>query len=91
MFLFTGKDELSVQFAETIESAEISSRLEQEHFVAIKIESGTETYRFFAQICILLLIVIGKYCLLIVALSPRVFDKNEGPLRIPKFIVIENF
>ncbi|XP_043467238.1 UBX domain-containing protein 4 [Leptopilina heterotoma] len=45
-----GKDELSTQFAETIQSAEISSRLEQDHFVAIKIESGTETYRFFAQI-----------------------------------------
>ncbi|XP_051158416.1 UBX domain-containing protein 4 isoform X2 [Leptopilina boulardi] len=45
-----GKDDTSTQLSQIIESREISSRLEQDHFVAIKIESGTETYRFFAQI-----------------------------------------
>lgn len=55
--MFTGKDDTSTQLSQIIESREISSRLEQDHFVAIKIESGTETYRFFAQICILELII----------------------------------
>ncbi|XP_066595721.1 UBX domain-containing protein 4 isoform X2 [Prorops nasuta] len=45
-----GKDDSSVQVAETINSTEVSSKLEQEHFVAIKLESGSESYRFFAQI-----------------------------------------
>ncbi|XP_011158056.1 UBX domain-containing protein 4 isoform X2 [Solenopsis invicta] len=45
-----GKDDTSVQFAQTIDATEVSSRLEQEHFVAIRLESGSESYRFFAQI-----------------------------------------
>lgn len=51
--LFVGKDDTSVQVAEAINSTEVSCRLEQEDFVAIRLESGSETYRFFAQICIL--------------------------------------
>lgn len=50
----TGKDDTSVQLAQAINATEISSRLEDEHFVAIRLESGSEAYRFFAQICILL-------------------------------------
>lgn len=49
-----GKDDTSVQLAQAINAAEVSSRLEKEHFVAIRLESGSEAYRFFAQICILL-------------------------------------
>lgn len=52
--VLSGKDDTSVQFAQAINAAEVSSRLEEEHFVAIRLESGSEAYRFFAQICILL-------------------------------------
>ncbi|KAH0954503.1 hypothetical protein HN011_012157 [Eciton burchellii] len=45
-----GRDDTSVQLAQAIDATEISSRLEEEHFVAIKLESGSESYRFFAQI-----------------------------------------
>ncbi|XP_070150523.1 UBX domain-containing protein 4 isoform X1 [Polyergus mexicanus] len=45
-----GKDDTSAQLARTINAAEVSSRLEEEHFVAIRLESGSEAYRFFAQI-----------------------------------------
>ncbi|XP_033208956.1 UBX domain-containing protein 4 [Belonocnema kinseyi] len=45
-----GNDDASVQVSQAIESSEISSRLEQDSFVAVKIESGSENYRFFAQI-----------------------------------------
>ncbi|XP_071635443.1 UBX domain-containing protein 4 isoform X1 [Temnothorax longispinosus] len=45
-----GKDDTSVQLAQAIDATEISSRLEGEHFVAIRLESGSEAYRFFAQI-----------------------------------------
>lgn len=49
-----GKDDTSVQLAQAINATEVSSRLEEEHFVAIRLESGSAAYRFFAQICILL-------------------------------------
>jgi len=49
-----GKDDTSVQLAQAIDATEVSSRLEEEHFVAIRLESGSAAYRFFAQICILL-------------------------------------
>lgn len=52
--LFIGKDDTSAEVAEAINASEVSCRLEQEDFVAIRLESGSETYRFFAQICILL-------------------------------------
>ncbi|XP_076242160.1 UBX domain-containing protein 4 [Calliopsis andreniformis] len=45
-----GKDDTSTQVAEAINATEVSCHLEQEHFVAIRLESGSETYRFFAQI-----------------------------------------
>ncbi|XP_033319302.1 UBX domain-containing protein 4 isoform X1 [Bombus bifarius] len=45
-----GKDDTSAQVAEAINATEVSCRLEQEDFVAIRLESGSETYRFFAQI-----------------------------------------
>ncbi|KOC65589.1 UBX domain-containing protein 4 [Habropoda laboriosa] len=45
-----GKDDTSVEVAEAINATEVSSRLEQEDFVAIRLESGSETYRFFVQI-----------------------------------------
>lgn len=50
----SGKDDRSAELAQTIDAAEVSSRLEEDHFVAIRLESGSESYRFFAQICILL-------------------------------------
>jgi hypothetical protein len=53
LFLFEGKDDLSKSIAATIDSTAISSKLESEDFVVIKINSGSETYRQFAQICIL--------------------------------------
>lgn len=45
-----GKDDRSVQFAEAINATEVSNRLEQDDFVAIRLESGSETYGFFTQI-----------------------------------------
>lgn len=45
-----GKDDRSAELAQTIDAAEVSSRLEEDHFVAIRLESGSEGYRFFAQI-----------------------------------------
>ncbi|KYQ52920.1 UBX domain-containing protein 4 [Trachymyrmex zeteki] len=45
-----GKDDTSLQLAQAIDATEVSSRLEREHFIAIRLESGSETYRFFAQI-----------------------------------------
>ncbi|KAK2585625.1 hypothetical protein KPH14_010250 [Odynerus spinipes] len=45
-----GKDDPSTQFAQAINLTEVSTRLEQEDFVAIRLESGSEPYRFFAQI-----------------------------------------
>ncbi|KAK9301422.1 hypothetical protein QLX08_006243 [Tetragonisca angustula] len=45
-----GKDDTSARVAEAINATEVSCRLEQEDFVAIRLESGSETYRFFAQI-----------------------------------------
>ncbi|XP_018407030.1 PREDICTED: UBX domain-containing protein 4 isoform X2 [Cyphomyrmex costatus] len=45
-----GKDDTSVQLAQAIDATEVSSRLEREHFIAIRLESGSEAYRFFAQI-----------------------------------------
>lgn len=51
--IFIGKDDTSTQFAQAINVTEVSTQLEHEDFVAIKLESGSEPYRFFAQICIL--------------------------------------
>ena len=45
-----GKDETSTQVAQAINATEVSHRLEQEDFVAIRLESGSESYVFFAQI-----------------------------------------
>lgn len=45
-----GKDDTSTQVAEAINATEVSHRLEQEDFVAIRLESGSESYVFFAQI-----------------------------------------
>ncbi|XP_011310210.1 UBX domain-containing protein 4 [Fopius arisanus] len=45
-----GKDDASTETAGIIDSPEISSRLEHENFVAIRLESDTDSYRFFAQI-----------------------------------------
>lgn len=46
-----GKDDSSKEIVQNLESAEVSSRLESDKFVAIKIQSDTENYKFFAQIC----------------------------------------
>lgn len=63
--ILLGKDDTSVELAQAINAAEVSSRLEEEHFVAIRLESGSEAYRFFAQICILLYNIIIIFLLLI--------------------------
>lgn len=51
MLLFTGKDDVSQEVSRSLHSSEVSSKLESEKFVAIKLESESENYRFFAQIC----------------------------------------
>lgn len=45
-----GQDEVSRKAANTVNGATISSKLETEDFVAIKLESDSETYRQFVQI-----------------------------------------
>lgn len=45
-----GKDEASAQFMQALNVTEVSKYFETEDFVAIKLESGSEQYRFFAQI-----------------------------------------
>ncbi|XP_034941852.1 UBX domain-containing protein 4-like [Chelonus insularis] len=45
-----GSDEASIEATKVIDTPEISSSLEKDDFVAIKLESGSESYRFFAQI-----------------------------------------
>ncbi|XP_012276118.1 UBX domain-containing protein 4 [Orussus abietinus] len=45
-----GKQDASVQFAAAIDAEEVSSRLGTENFVAIKLESTSDAYRFFSQI-----------------------------------------
>lgn len=45
-----GKDDTSTQVAQAINATEVSHRLEQEDFVAIRLESGSQSYVFFAQI-----------------------------------------
>lgn len=54
LIAFAGKDETSTEFAAAVNNSEVSSRLEQDDFVAIRLESDSEAYTFFAQICILL-------------------------------------
>jgi hypothetical protein len=54
LFLFEGKDDLSKSIAATIDNTAISSKLESEDFVVIRLNSESEAYRQFAQICILL-------------------------------------
>nr|XP_046479752.1 UBX domain-containing protein 4 [Neodiprion pinetum] len=45
-----GKDDASSKIAKVIDSEEISSRLERDDFVAVKLEGGSESYGFFTQI-----------------------------------------
>ncbi|XP_043488740.1 UBX domain-containing protein 4 isoform X2 [Polistes fuscatus] len=45
-----GKDDASVQFMQALNVTEVSKYFESEDFVAVKLESGSEEYRFFAQI-----------------------------------------
>ncbi|KAJ8686574.1 hypothetical protein QAD02_022368 [Eretmocerus hayati] len=45
-----GKDDASQKVAETMDSTEVSSRLETEKFIAVKLQSDTENYTYFAQI-----------------------------------------
>ncbi|XP_058794186.1 UBX domain-containing protein 4-like [Phymastichus coffea] len=45
-----GKDEVSQEVAKTLDSVEVSSRLEEDKFVVIKLQSDSENYTFFAQI-----------------------------------------
>lgn len=53
LFLFEGKDDASVNAAATVGNVAVSSKLESDEFVAIKLDSGSEAYRQFVQICIL--------------------------------------
>jgi hypothetical protein len=53
LLLFEGKNDASKNAASVMDSVEVSSKLESEDFVAIKLDSGSEGYRQFAQICIL--------------------------------------
>jgi hypothetical protein len=53
LFLFEGKDGASINAAATVDNVAVSSKLESDDFVAIKLDSGSEAYRQFVQICIL--------------------------------------
>lgn len=66
-FLLAGNDEMSAKLRRFIDEEKIRSKLESEHFVAIKIDSGSESYMQFAQICKLCFsaLVLRQLCLLI--------------------------
>jgi hypothetical protein len=53
LFLFEGKDDASINAAAAVDNVAVSSKLELDEFVVIKLESGSEVYRQFVQICIL--------------------------------------
>lgn len=53
LFLFEGKDGASVNAAAAVDNVAVSSKLESDNFVVIKLDSGSEAYRQFVQICIL--------------------------------------
>jgi hypothetical protein len=53
LFLFVGKDGASINAAATVDNVVVSSKLESDNFVVIKLDSGSEAYRQFVQICIL--------------------------------------
>lgn len=57
ILIFLGKCETSKEVARTIHSPEVSSRLETDKFIAIKLQSDSEYYTFFAQICKLNIII----------------------------------
>lgn len=48
---FTGTDELSTSFTSLINDDRVRAKLESDDFVAIKVESDSEAYKQFAQIC----------------------------------------
>lgn len=50
-FNFSGKDEVSKKVTDFINNEAVSSRLESEKFVAIKIQSDQDEYMQFAKIC----------------------------------------
>ncbi|XP_015177059.1 PREDICTED: UBX domain-containing protein 4 isoform X2 [Polistes dominula] len=45
-----GKDDASAQFLQVLNATEVSKCFDNENFVAVRLESGSEQYRFFAQI-----------------------------------------
>ncbi|KAI4500569.1 hypothetical protein M0802_004531 [Mischocyttarus mexicanus] len=45
-----GQDDASVQFMQALNVTEVSKYFENEDFVAVKLKSGSEEYRFFVQI-----------------------------------------
>lgn len=45
-----GQNEASLEVAKVIDSSEISTRLEQDDFVSVKLDSDSESYNFFSQI-----------------------------------------
>lgn len=51
--LFEGKDGASVNAAKTVDNVAVLSKLELDDFVVIKLDSGSEAYRQFVEICIL--------------------------------------
>jgi len=53
LFLFQGKDDASISAAAAVDNVAVSSKLESDEFVAIKLDSGSEAHRQFVQICIL--------------------------------------
>jgi len=53
LFLFEGKDGASINAAATVDNVAVSSKLESDEFVVIKLDSESEAYRQFVQICIL--------------------------------------
>lgn len=51
MFNFLGPDELSTAFATLVNDDRIRNKLESDDFVAIKVQSDSEAYTQFSQIC----------------------------------------
>lgn len=64
IYYFIGSDDKSKSISKMLNEPDISSRLCQETFVCIKLESNTDSYKQFAEICILFVLLILQLRLL---------------------------
>lgn len=55
LFIFVGNDDKSRNLTSLINDVEVSSKMENETFVALKLEAGSLPHTQFTEICILII------------------------------------